>query len=251
MGSSDSGKQHIRVSGHRGFCGKYPENTLLSFSKALELGVDFIEFDVQLSKDKAPVIIHDSSLERTTNGTGYVKDHTLSELKALDAGSWMSAAYAGERIPTLEEVVALVGKYPQVIMYVEIKECSAENADITIDTLRREGCLNRCEFICFDAAILAHVKRKVPTAKIHGFPRHMMQNFQDGQEGTYAIMDFVGAHVSVATYELVAFFDALHIVTEAWIVDDEKTAAAMIERGARILTSNNPDIILHYLKTRS
>ena len=88
---------------HRGFSGKYPENTMLAFRKAWEAGADGIELDVQLTKDGQVVIIHDEKLDRTTNGTGNVRDYTLAELRRLDA----SYIYAGQMginpIPTLEE----------------------------------------------------------------------------------------------------------------------------------------------------
>lgn len=93
---------------HRGSSGNAPENTLAAFSLALEHGVDAIECDVRLTKDNHLVVIHDATLNRTTNSTGYVRDHTLEQLKSLDAGAWFHRRFAGERIPTLEDVLALV-----------------------------------------------------------------------------------------------------------------------------------------------
>jgi len=97
---------------HRGWSGRAPENTLAAIELALsEPYVSMIEIDVQLSKDHIPVVIHDYKLNRTTNGKGLVKDHTAAELAKLDAGSWYSRQYAGERIPTLEQVLqAAAGK---------------------------------------------------------------------------------------------------------------------------------------------
>ncbi len=89
---------------HRGASSLSPENTFAAFDTALISGAKGLEFDVQLSKDIIPVIIHDESLERTTNGTGPVKELTLKELKTLDAGSWFAPNYKGTSIPTLEEV---------------------------------------------------------------------------------------------------------------------------------------------------
>ena len=97
--------------GHRGYSGKYPENTLLSFEKAIEAGVDGIELDVQFSKDGELVIIHDETLERTTTGKGWVKDHTLEELKSLDASASFTGKYGIVQIPTLDAVFALVKNY--------------------------------------------------------------------------------------------------------------------------------------------
>lgn len=94
---------------HRGWSGKAPENTMTAIRLALaEPAIRGIEIDVQLSRDGVPVLIHDFTLERTTTGRGLVMDHTLEELRKLDAGSWFNERFAGERIPTLEEVLQVV-----------------------------------------------------------------------------------------------------------------------------------------------
>ncbi|WP_035464822.1 glycerophosphodiester phosphodiesterase [Algoriphagus vanfongensis] len=93
---------------HRGGMDNRPENTLPAFEYSIEKGVQMIEFDVQFSKDSALVIIHDDTVDRTTNGKGKVEDLTLAELKALDAGSWFGSEYIGTQIPTLEETLRLM-----------------------------------------------------------------------------------------------------------------------------------------------
>ncbi|MCA0988442.1 glycerophosphodiester phosphodiesterase [Guptibacillus algicola] len=90
---------------HRGASGYAPENTMAAFEKAVDMKADLFELDVQLSKDGEVVVIHDTSVDRTTNGTGKVKEHTLEELRSLDAGSWFDESFTGERIPTLGEVL--------------------------------------------------------------------------------------------------------------------------------------------------
>lgn len=92
---------------HRGLSGVYPENTLASFQAAIDLGVDRIEMDLHLTKDNEVVILHDDTLERTTNGNGPVDQKTLEEIKKLDAGSWKDEKFKGERVPTLKEVLKL------------------------------------------------------------------------------------------------------------------------------------------------
>ncbi|MCI4060259.1 glycerophosphodiester phosphodiesterase, partial [Bacillus cereus] len=82
-----------------------PENTFAAFDLAAEKNADMIELDVQLTKDRQIVVIHDDRVDRTTNGSGFVKDFTLEELQKLDAGSWYGPAFQGERIPTLEAVL--------------------------------------------------------------------------------------------------------------------------------------------------
>src|SRR5262245_46332535 len=91
--------QDFLVIAHRGASSYAPENTLAAFDLALQMGVRHIELDVHLSRDGHLVVIHDDTVDRTTNGSGPVVHYTLAELQALDAGSWFGAAFAGERIP--------------------------------------------------------------------------------------------------------------------------------------------------------
>src|SRR3990172_9877913 len=93
------------VIAHRGASGSCPENTLAAFRRAAALGADMIELDVQLTRDGEVVVIHDWTLDRTTSGTGPVRACSLAELRRLDAGAWFDAAFAGERVPTLGEVL--------------------------------------------------------------------------------------------------------------------------------------------------
>jgi glycerophosphoryl diester phosphodiesterase len=109
---------------HRGYRARYPENTLAAFEAAIDAGADMIELDVLLTKDRKIVVIHDESLDRTTSGQGPVSDHTLSELKALDAGDWFDSRFREERLPTLEEVLEMVaGRIP---INIEIKRSAYE-----------------------------------------------------------------------------------------------------------------------------
>jgi len=97
-----------KIIGHRGGVSGYPENTLAAFKKAVELGADGVEFDVHLTKDGEIVVIHDESIERTMNGSGLVKDHTLAELRAMNVGEFFSRDFKEQKIPTLREVLEVV-----------------------------------------------------------------------------------------------------------------------------------------------
>ncbi len=100
-----------KIIGHRGAAGLAPENTLGGFRKAKQAGAGWVEFDVRITRDSRLAVIHDADLERTTNGRGSVADCDMAELGALDAGSWFEAGggYAGERVPSLEETLELLG----------------------------------------------------------------------------------------------------------------------------------------------
>lgn len=105
---------------HRGFSGEYPENTMIAFEKAIEIGADMLELDVTLSKDKIPVVIHDDTIDRTSNGIGFVKDYSLEKLRELDFGSWKNKKFSNEKIPTLEDVLRLIKK-SSIHLNIEIK----------------------------------------------------------------------------------------------------------------------------------
>lgn len=102
--------KEFQVIAHRGASSICPENTMIAFERAMDIGSNAIETDVQMTKDGALVLIHDEQLERTTNGTGWVKDYLLSELKELDAGSWFSSSFKNARIPTIDELFSLIAE---------------------------------------------------------------------------------------------------------------------------------------------
>jgi len=109
----------ILLGGHRGNADECPENTLASFQSAIDVGVDVIECDVHLSDDRQLAVIHDHLIDRTTNGSGLVRDYTMAELKGFDAGTWKDATFAAETIPSLDEVLALA--HGKVGVAIEIK----------------------------------------------------------------------------------------------------------------------------------
>ncbi|MBR48759.1 MAG: hypothetical protein CL734_00835 [Chloroflexi bacterium] len=109
----------IHVIAHRGYSSERPENTFASFDHAIDSGCKFLELDIHLSKDHIPVVIHDSTVDRTTNGSGNISTMTYSEIESLDAGSWFDPAYGDQIIPTLEQVLL---KYKDIChIVIEIK----------------------------------------------------------------------------------------------------------------------------------
>jgi glycerophosphoryl diester phosphodiesterase len=112
---------------HRGYRAKYPENTLIAFQAALDARVTMIELDVMPTRDGKLVIMHDQTIDRTTNGCGPVNSYSLKELKKLDAGSWFSPAFAGQHVPELKEVLELVNG--RVLVNIEIKSHIDHSSD--------------------------------------------------------------------------------------------------------------------------
>lgn len=117
-----------RVIGHRGAARLAPENTLAGLRKARAEGARWVEFDVKLSADGVAVLMHDDTLDRTTDGTGPVRERTLAELERLDAGSWWGPAFVGERVPTLDDAIALLAEMG-LGANVEIKACPGREAE--------------------------------------------------------------------------------------------------------------------------
>jgi glycerophosphoryl diester phosphodiesterase len=153
----------VLVIAHRGASGHAPENTLAAFRRALAMGATFIETDLQLSRDARFVAIHDSTVERTTNGQGAVHDLTLSELSRLDAGAWFGSEFAGERIPTLEEILEFAKKH-DAVFYLELKPAGSWGGEhALIGALRESGEIARTVVISFDPAILAAIRKIEPT----------------------------------------------------------------------------------------
>jgi len=170
---------------HRGASGEAPENTMLAFELALRQGADGVEFDVHLSSDAVPVVIHDARLERTTSGSGFVSALPVGILKRLDAGSWFNRRYpararlryAGLRIPTLAEVLAWVRKR-NCLAFVEIKQSRESYPGIeekVLDLIRRAGVAPLSTVISFDLPTLARV-RELDTRMRLGldFPRPLL-----------------------------------------------------------------------------
>jgi glycerophosphoryl diester phosphodiesterase len=148
---------------HRGASGYAPENTFAAFRRAIALGAGFIETDLQLSRDARLVAIHDATVNRTTNGQGAVHDMTLAELRRLDAGSWFGSEFAGERIPTIEEILEFANKH-DVVFYLEMKPSGSWGGEhALISALRESREIARTVVISFDPAILAAVRKIEPT----------------------------------------------------------------------------------------
>ena len=148
---------------HRGASGYAPENTFAAFRKAVAMGAAFIETDLQLSRDARFVAIHDPTVNRTTNGQGSVNEMTLADLRRLDAGSWFGSEFAGERIPTLEEIFDFSKKH-DVVFYLEMKPSGAWGGEhALISAVRDAGEIARTVVISFDPVILTSVRKIEPT----------------------------------------------------------------------------------------
>ncbi|MBM7715409.1 glycerophosphoryl diester phosphodiesterase [Bacillus thermophilus] len=235
-------KTGINVAAHRGYSAEYPENTLLAFQKAVDLGVDMIEFDLRLSKDNVVVIIHDDTVDRTTNGTGMVNDLTLKELKELDAGE-------GEKIPTLEEFCESLQPYAELLFNVEIKPCdqAIEVADRTVELLKKYDFLDRCVFTSFDAEVITHLHDKY-NVKTQGFPGEKMLHYIPGEDGTISKIWAIGMSMKLLNPELVQSYKAKGKLAWCYCPDDMEQVKYALDCGVTLLTCNDLLPALKYIK---
>jgi glycerophosphoryl diester phosphodiesterase len=158
-------QQRPIIIGHRGAAGEAPENTLASFQLALEQGAEAVELDVHETADGELVVCHDDTIDRTTNGSGAIHRLTVEELQRYDAGMWFHESYAGERVPTLEQVFQLLPKH--IMINVEVKcSYSPRLAKRLVELLEQYGRLQQDVISSFSHKVLHQLKQDEPRLKV-------------------------------------------------------------------------------------
>jgi glycerophosphoryl diester phosphodiesterase len=247
------GRFSVMVIAHRGFSGAAPENTLAAFRKAIEIGSDMIELDIHLSKDGRIVVIHDETLERTTNGRGKVVDHTLTDLKKLDAGSPFGGQFAGERIPTLEEVLDLAKG--RVLVNIEIKNPTHEQYPITalayksLQAVKKAKMLDRVIFSSFNPVSLEHIQKKEPRAGVALLFHRPWNSFLEMTSGKkYEVLNLRNIHLNK---EKISQVHREGMKVNVYTVNTEEELEQFVRWGADGIITNYPDRLIRILKTTS
>jgi len=230
------------VTSHAACKGHAPENTLAGIEAALRLGADAIEIDVHCTSDGVPVLLHDDTVDRTTDGTGSVHEMTLDTVRALDAGARQFAPqFQGQRIPTLAEVLDLTtGK---ALLQIEIKQPGIEEQ--VAAAVRDAGAIESCEVHSFAAKCVRAMRDVEPrmAAALLTDGRRVV----DWQEFfSFALsLDAQGVSVyhSLATPERVRQGQLRSLTFMVWTVDDEGDMRTMIDAGVDSICSNFPDLV--------
>ena len=163
---SEANSYSINSVNHRGYSAIAPENTLAAYRLSAESGFNAVECDVNFTKDGYAVLLHDDTIDRTSNGTGSISALTLDEVRALDFGSWKSPYYKGEKIPTFDEFISLCKKL-SLHPYIELKSSlTADQAKILVDTVEKHGMLDKVSWISFKSASLAAISAIDETARL-------------------------------------------------------------------------------------
>ena len=240
----------IIVEGHRGYCAKYPENTLISYEAAIDLGVDCFEFDIWLSKDKVPVLMHDGNARRTCGVDRALRDMTLAEIKELEAAyvSKFGDEFVGKgiEVPTLQELCELVSKKrPHMALGVEIKEYTEETVDIAVAMLKKYELFDNAWFYAFDAPTIKYLKTK-HNARTMGYPDFQMKRF-DHAEG-YRYYDEIGLSMNIVKSEVFPIFAGKGLPMHMYCADTEEDVKLCIEKGASLITANDPVPLMRICK---
>jgi glycerophosphoryl diester phosphodiesterase len=239
----------VIVVGHRGTRRFAPENTLAAFDKAIELGARSIEIDVRMTRDGEFVIMHDPWVDRTTDGTGLVSQMTLAEIRKLDAGSWFSPSFAGERVPTLREALRAVKG--RAAVDIDFKSGPDNSAELITQILDEEG---------FDDGTLVTVfvrawnyKKMKPLPQRYALRPHFQNaahTAQAAREDGVEIMGLRRRGFSFAAARAIADSNLVLFANVMGGHDDEEGFNDSLRAGARFIQTDRLDLLVPYLKER-
>jgi glycerophosphoryl diester phosphodiesterase len=232
----------VTVIGHRGASHEAPENTMAAFTRALELGANGFEFDVQLTHDGHPVVVHDAMLERTTTGSGPVFAATLDEIRALDAGEWFHPEYAGESVPLLDAVLAL----PAEVFELEIKTWGRAVLDAVLDSVDRAAVFDRVKFTGWTHSTLCRLKAERPEARVGLFTQQPQAWMNDAVFAHYVLgtaetagFDVAHVHASAITGAIATGLRELGYVVHANDAAGREDILRALDAGAQSISTND------------
>lgn len=244
-----------RIIAHRGDSAARPENTLGAFAAALEAGADIVELDVQLTRDRRVVVIHDPTLDRTTSGRGPVGDLTLRELRALSAGypAVFGHAFAGERVPTLGEALHFLRGRARVVIEIKRESAAPPGVDeddgveaLTLAEVHRAGVEREVALVSFGTEVLQRCRRLDPRVpRGHLFYRVGPAELLAAAAAVRA--DFVLPEKGLLTPELCAETRAAGLRVATWLVDDPAELPALLEYDLFGIGTNRPGALLEAL----
>lgn len=224
-----------QITAHRGASAAAPENTMAAFSLAMNNLADSIELDVQLTKDGKIIVMHDSSAKRTTGTDRLISDMTLKEVKQLDAGSWFSEEFKGEKVPSLEEVLELVSG--KINLNIEIKNTdrSDEMAEKLVELLHKYNMVNNVVVTSFDKDVLLKVKEREPGVQVGYILSVAYGNFYE-IEG----VDFFSMNASFLSKRVVEEIHNSGKQVHAWTVNSETSIRNLANMGVDAIITDEP-----------
>ena len=222
------------VIAHRGASNQAPENTLSAFQLAIDVGADFIEMDIRMSSDDSLMVIHDATVDATTDGTGLVSSKTFAELRSLDAGSWFSPAFIGEQIPTLYEALSLA-KTHGVKACVELKQSGIHPQALGV--IQDLNMVEDVIVFSFDFSELQTIKMMLPSIKVCFLDNSISQTEITNLAGING--EYVGCG-DIPTIEEVEFGRNLNVEFFAWTVNDPDDMQKLMSKGVAGIITDDP-----------
>lgn len=245
-------KPNIKSIAHRGGSNLAPENTMAAFKNALELGVDMIEIDIEQTLDSVVVVIHDTKVNRTTNGKGLVDSLTYDYIKTLDAGSWFDDQFKDEKISTLDEVLIAVNGKARVL--IEIKSGDERYPGIekrTVEAIQKYKAHKWTIVQSFNKKTVERVKKldeKIETYYLLGrnFKEyyHNLQGQKDPNQSTNFLYDGIAVHYSMLDVASVDSIKHMGLGVFTWTVDEEEDMMKMIDAGVDGIITDSPDKLI-------
>ena len=236
--------------GHRGASALAPENTLPAFRLAMELGADEVELDVMRCATGEPVVIHNETLDKTTDGTGPVRDKSLDELKELDAGLWFDERFRGTRIPRLDEVFELVEGRMSVNIEIKGQSVRPDGTEhAVLESIRRHGMTDRVIVSSFNPWRLRRVRSEAPELKIALIfsPRNSIY-LRRAWSAPVLKVDGLHPFHSMIDERFVDWAHKRGRWVYAWTVDDPQTMRKLIRIGVDGIVTNNPGLLKSVLE---
>jgi glycerophosphoryl diester phosphodiesterase len=239
------------VIGHRGASAHAPENTLSSFRLAAAMGADAVELDVQLTKDKKIVVIHDSTLNRTTNGSGSVSDLSLNEIKSLDAGSYFHPMFAGERIPELMEVFSEYRGNFSVNVELKSFKINRMLVELTLECIKDWEMQDRVLISSFNPYLLMLSHKLAP-----GIPLGLLVARSFGKLGRFILRkgfthQAYHPDVSLVTPAMIKKLHSEGKEVNCWTVNDSDKMRQVASWGVDGIITNYPDIAKRIVSVES
>lgn len=232
---------------HRGATGYAPENTIAAFDLAVEMKADYIEIDVQRSKDGELVLIHDTTVDRTTDGTGKVGDLTFEQLRSLDAGSWFGEQFAGEKIPTFDEIldryhgkVGILVEMKAPELYPGIEEQVAEELkERNLDKPQNEKII--IQSFNFDS--MKKMDKLLPKVPIGVLTSNRAHTTPEALQEFSTYADWFNPSYGIVTKELVNQVHSLGMQIGSWTVRSQEAADFLFEMGVDAIITDYPDYV--------
>ena len=219
----------VRAVNHRGFNKEAPENTISAYRLSKQNGFLFVECDVSFTADNVPVLLHDDTVNRTSNGKGKISEMTFKDVRRLDFGGWFSEKYIGEKIPTFEEFISFcrnAGLYP----YIELKKgLTQERAEMLMGLVKRYGMFGKVTWISFFAESLAYIQTLDSTAR-RGF---LTERFSEKDVHTAVKLKndenevFIDSKYTLVNAKTVKMCMDAEIPLEVWTIDTEEEIVAL------------------------